>query len=343
MNSKITAATLLFMASVQTTFGQEFHANLTTEIETDFHDKNDWVNQLRLDFSMPLSKHVFIDAATYSVAQTREEGVADDYQTFSNIYADNMTLALAVAGVRWETGKTMFFFGVRNVGEDYFTSDVTSLFTNSSCGIYPTIAMSTDPANYPLAGMGVHYAYTSERWEARASVYNGAGHKHFTGRDNVFRVCPKTDGVFVIASANYNHNDGSQYFIGGSFYRGKVHPGTPDDSETDDKRYSHAALWCSAEQRLTQTVKLMLQYSGSITHGAACRSYVGAGAVKAIKKVECGLFTDYALFSYGKEWATEATAKIHINDKSFLQPALHFIRTDGDTSFVGLLRFGYGI
>lgn len=350
MNLIKIAAALLLTASAQPTLAQEFHAKLTTEIETDFHDKTDWVNQLRLDASIPIGKHVHIDAATLSVAQTREEGVADDYQTFSNIYADNMAFALAVAGIRWETGKSMLFAGVRNVNEDYFTSPVTSLFTNSSCGIYPTISMNTPLANYPLAAVGIHYAYTSDNWQALASVYNGAGHKHFTGSDNVFRICPKTDGVFGIASVNYNHK-GSLYTIGGSYYNGKEQPGIPvDDIEPTDGHYTNFALWASAEQRLTPTVKLMLQASGFPTNGAECKSYFGAGVTKTItgfskkiKEVECGLFTDYAHFSYGKEWATEATAKIQINDKCFLQPALHFIRTDGDTSFVGLLRLGYGI
>ena len=32
--------------------------------------------------------------------------------------------------------KARLFVGVRNVNEDFFTSDVTSLFTGSSCGIF---------------------------------------------------------------------------------------------------------------------------------------------------------------------------------------------------------------
>lgn len=347
LNLKTTAVTLLLIASVQTTFGQEFHASLTTEIETDFHDKNDWVNQLRLNFTMPLGKHVHFDIATLSVAQTREEGVANDYQTFSNIYADNMALALAVAGLRWESGKSMLFAGVRNIDEDYFTSPVASLFTNSSCGLYPTVSMNTPLATYPLAAVGVHYAYNSDGWQAMASIYNGAGHRHFTGSDNAFRICPKTDGVFGIASVSYNHKE-SEYIVGGTYYNGRVQPDIPiDDVTPPDGRYTNVALWANVEQSISPSLKLMAHYSGSPTHGAQCYSYIGAGIEKDVtldklkKTVQLGLFSDYAHFAYGKEWATEATAKLQLNDKCYIQPALHFIRTDGTTSFVGLMRLGY--
>lgn len=329
------------MLKVLPLHSQEFQATLTTELETDFHDKTDWVNQLRLDFSMPISQQLHFDVTTLSVGQSREAGVSGDYQTFSNIYADNMALALAVAGLRWEMGKSMFFAGVRNVNEDYFDSPVTSLFTNSSCGIYPTISMNAPLANYPFSAVGIHYSYDSENWIFKASVYNGAGHNKFSGSDNVFRVCPKSDGIFGIASLNYNQK-GSQYFIGGSYYNGKVAPGIPDGVEPKAKgRYTNVALLGFAEQRLTPTVKLMLQCSGSPTNDAECYSYFGAGLTKEINKVQCGLFSDYAHFAYGKEWATEATAKVQLNEKCHLQPALHFIRTDGKTAFVGLFRMGY--
>ena len=61
-----------------------------------------------------------------------------------------MLAALAVLGYMHEWKEAHLFVGVRNVNEDFFTSDVTSLFTNGSCGIFPTIAASYPIANFPL-------------------------------------------------------------------------------------------------------------------------------------------------------------------------------------------------
>lgn len=97
-----------------------------------------------------MSNSFSIEASTISIAKTREERLVDDLQTFSNIEEDNLPLALAVCGANWQINdKHSLFFGIRNMNEDYFTSPVTSFFTNSSCGVYPTISANYDIANTP--------------------------------------------------------------------------------------------------------------------------------------------------------------------------------------------------
>lgn len=138
----------------------------------------------------------------------------DDLQTFSNIEEDNLPLALAVCGANWQINdKHSLFFGIRNMNEDYFTSPVTSFFTNSSCGVYPTISANYDIANYPVASVGAHYRFESAIGSNESngsivfqtSLYNGKGSYHFTSRDNVFRFYPK-DGITgtVLLSAKTN-------------------------------------------------------------------------------------------------------------------------------------------
>lgn len=161
-----------------------------------------------------MSNSFSIEASTISIAKTREERLVDDLQTFSNIEEDNLPLALAVCGANWQINdKHSLFFGIRNMNEDYFTSPVTSFFTNSSCGVYPTISANYDIANYPVASVGAHYRFESAIGSNesngsivfQSSLYNGKGSYHFTSCDNVFRFYPK-DGITgtVLLSAKTN-------------------------------------------------------------------------------------------------------------------------------------------
>ena len=142
---------------------QDFGVEYTTELQTNFQGCN-FVNLLRLNAEIPISKSVTIEASTISIAKTRNERLLDDLQTFSNIEEDNLPLAIAVCGANWQINdKHSLFMGIRNMNEDYFTSPVTSFFTNSSCGIYPTISANYPIANYPVASVGMHYCYEDRK------------------------------------------------------------------------------------------------------------------------------------------------------------------------------------
>ena len=110
-----------------------------------------------------------------------------DLQTFSNIEEENLPFALSMLGIGRETEKYSVFFGIRNVNEDYFTSPCTSLFTNSSCGIFPTLSAETPLANYPVASVGFDGKIRWNRWQFQLSVYNGTGNKQLTGKENVLK------------------------------------------------------------------------------------------------------------------------------------------------------------
>ena len=120
------------------------------------------INQLRLELSVPIGKGKdSFEAATLHVAKTND-GIIDDWQGFSNIDADNNFAMLAVLGYMHEWNSGHLFVGVRNVNEDFFTSDVTALFQNSSEGIFPTVASSYPIANYPYSGLTLYFDVTKE-------------------------------------------------------------------------------------------------------------------------------------------------------------------------------------
>lgn len=311
----------------------EWGAEFTTELQLTHHGKANLANLLRLQACLPLGKGVSFSVGSISTCMTSRESIGKDMQTFSNLDAGNIPFALSTCGMGWESASCRaggsrednhsFFVGIRNMNEDYFASEVTTLFTNSSCGIFPTLSANFDIANYPLASIGAHYRYekplgSTESEEApllslQASLYNGRGYHRFTGRDNVFRFCPHSDGLFALAEAHLEHQ-GSHYFLGSALH---FQHGT------------RVSPWAYAEQFVTPRLSLIAAYSHAFGSDLFCSDFLGLGAHYHLSKARLGLFTDYARFSEAKEWATELTCKLSVTHHFSVQPSAHFILTDG--------------
>lgn len=125
---------LFLIGSIYSTFSfaQEFSGQYTAEWQWDMNKNTNWANLLRLDMNIPIGKgNDAFEAATIHVSKTNDP-IIDDWQAFSNLDADNMFAAIAVLGYKHEWNSGRFFVGVRTVNEDFFTSDITSLFLNSS-------------------------------------------------------------------------------------------------------------------------------------------------------------------------------------------------------------------
>lgn len=77
---------------------QTFSGQYISEGQWNMNNKANWLNQLRLNLQLPIAhgKGAF-EAATLHLAKTNE-AIAADWQTFSNIEADNMLAAIAVLG-----------------------------------------------------------------------------------------------------------------------------------------------------------------------------------------------------------------------------------------------------
>lgn len=165
---RIIALTLLFnIMNFSLSQAQTFSGVYTAEWQWDMNKNTNFVNLLRLELNVPLWNGGTFEAATLHVAKTND-GIIDDWQGFSNIEADNMFGGIAVLGYMHEWKAGHVFVGVRNVNEDFFTSDITALFTNSSCGIVPTIASSYPIANYPFSGLTVYFDVQKGGWLFRS-------------------------------------------------------------------------------------------------------------------------------------------------------------------------------
>lgn len=338
---------IIFSIAPCLSFAQEFSGELTSEWQWDMNKRTNWVNLLRLNMRLPLAngKGAF-EAATLHVAKTKEETILADWQGFSNIEADNMFAAIAVLGYMHTWRNAHLFVGVRNVNEDFFTSNETLLFTNSSCGIFPTIAASYPIANYPFSGLILYFDVTRGPWTFRNSLYNGTGYNGWKGNDNPFLVRPKRDGVFNISQLEYSAHD-ARYFAGLTVHTRQhltceQEPfGAKDGasaSENDDEELAPTekttskttfAWWLYGEQPVwaagDRSVVCMAQYSENTSRKNECYRYAEMGCAYRDSLNECGLSSQYARFQEGNEWSVELTWRRQLSETVAVQPSFQYI------------------
>lgn len=325
--------------SLRPSFGLDY----TSELQTNF-SWTKWVNLLELSAEVPLSRKFSFSLASLSAVTTNEDYLANDLQVFSNIEVWNIPFALTVAGFTWHINdRHSLFAGIRRIDEDYFCSDALSTFTNSSCGGFPTLSGNYTMPTYPVSAMGLHYVYDHKNVTFQASLYNGFAHQDLTGRYNVFRVCPKTDGVFALTQVEYRHGD-SHYYLGGSLYHG-------DFTLEGVERITRPSIWTLAEQALSPDLTLLAAYSHAFSDDEVFNHFAGIGLRYVLGRAEFGIFSDFVHYDNldldiatdGYEFATELTCKVHLTDWFSIQPVVHIINTDGDGLCVGVLRLNVSL
>jgi len=310
--------------SLRPTFGVDY----TGEVQTDFKQAR-LANLLELHADIPLSRKFSVQLSSVSTWSNDNDPIIIDLQGFSNIdtYLD-IPFALSVAGITWQINDHhSLFAGIRRTDEDYFCSDAFGFFSNSSCGIFPTISWNVPIGVFPKAAMGIHYKYDKENLCLQASVYNGEGNYRFEGRYNVFRICPHSNGIFALGQAEYRHR-GSHYFLGASVH---THP------------HVLPTIWAHAEQALTSNLTLLAAYGHAFASDNLCDDFYGLGGKYNLKRAEFGVFTDYTRILDVDEWATEFIFSYQLTNFLAVKPILHVINTEGETNCVGLLRVEIGI
>lgn len=348
-------ATILFVTN--TAKAQEHKhkigLNYTTEAQSDFGKKINWVNLLSLEgkYKPCLNGELYLQ--TISTWKTRKESIIDDLQTFSNIEADNMTVNIFLMGYTHHFKNISLFGGIRNVNNDYFTSDYTSLFTNSSCGIYPTISINFPMANYPLSAMCVHGEYElSKALTIKNSLYNGTGRELLSKKGSLFTINPKKDGIINMTELSYlpKTNNYGLYNIGSVLYTGNSGYSKDDEKESgiEKKTKINYALWGSIERSIYdngyKSIGILLQGSFAPANNNDCMYYYGAGIVlnsivPTRNENTFGIFCNRAIFQETAENTIEIIWKYKVNKHLMLQPVFHFIKTGSTTKAAGLVRF----
>lgn len=306
------------------TSAQTIQALYTSEGQFNFKKDFNWVNLLRLEGTFQWGRHVTAEMATLHIIRSKGKSIADDWQTFSNIESENLPCGIALLGIKYATRRYKWFAGIRNVNEDYFTEPGTSLFTNSSNGIFPTLSTSLPLANYPLSAMAIHFVYEDSIADVQASIYNGQAYNGWKKRDNPFHIT-KNDGVYGMAEVTLKEKDKGRFRTGIG-----IHYGRTATASTEKIR---GAWWFYTEHPVIETRKsttyLLLQYSKSFGQDKTCKQFAEIGCVAYLRdkgSSQMGASLQHATFTYGEEWSGELTYHRTLNGAIDLQPSFQVIK-----------------
>lgn len=324
----------------------ELGLDYVTEFQANFRGDYNWVNLLGLRGEYKAWQGGSFVLESNSTYKTRSQRILDDLQTFSNIEEKNMLVNIMMAGYEHRFRAFSLYFGIRNMNEDYFIGDYTSLFTNSVCGIYPTLAENFEIANYPRSAMTLHTQIElTERWSIKGSLYNGVARIISTSGASLFSISPSRDGVLALGELAYSSEKrGHRLYTLGAVYHSGVRSGRESVAHGAQSRYS---VWAGVEQSLysagEQEIGLLLQGSFAPKGRSYSRNFVGGGLLLSgfilpQRNDQIGVYANLAQFSHSNEVAMELTWQCTLNRYIALQPALHCIITGSKTRTAGVLR-----
>lgn len=306
-----------------------------------------WVNLLNVDYEFPLWHNGALTLDLTAVGNLRQSkgksGVADNLHLFSAIEDSPSTLALMAFGIgqKFFDEELMLYFGIRNLGMDYFTSPHNSVFTSAMNGLFPSIATNFAVADAPLAAMALHAEWRpSNHWSAKLSIYDGVATQLW---DELFCVNMRRDGIFAIGEVGYAGDEGSYvgtYNLGATF---GYAPTALEIERGGEQKVSRASMWILAEQPLYRQAsgrELYLIMHGAWAPQSDCDLY-GAGALVCrslfSKGDYIGFMMSRGLYRGGYETQLEVTYSYQWRYLK-LQPALHRIFAALGDYTVGMLK-----
>ena len=277
--------------------------------------------------------------------------VADDFQGFTNMDAgENRAFRFKTISLTQEFGDNWkVSAGLRNVDGDYFTSPMTSFFTGSSYGNFPTLSMNFPLPTFPLSAMGVHVEYSPvEEVIIKESLYNGAASDRL---DEQFRISPRSDGFFNIGSVEYSREmEDNDCEISTASYLLGYAIGNPRPVDGSGREIM-SAIWCNIEQPLVSMdddACLGMLAQGSWSPRPAidgCDGYLSFALLWEKEDFAmAGVGVNHAFLGQNGETDIELLFGYPFLEYFTISPGVHFIfGDDGSKCVAGLLRLSFEI
>lgn len=295
-----------------------------------------------------------------------KNGIVDDLQDFSNINAESRAFRLTHLGIGQRFGSKLYAFaGLREADEDYFNTDGAGIFTGSSYGCAPQVGENLCVGVYPEAALGVHLEYQpTEAWLIRLSLYNGTASDRLNQQ---FRFRPGSDGLINLGSVSYSPTYSRYLDADGELAKGFLAPNYvigyatgwqyfEDESNTEDNitekvRRNGGAIWASIDQPLVRIghAGLSLFAMGGTRIGQldAAQGHWAAALILGNATHSGGtLAMGVGQAHYADnihETDFETTFDYLLLPWLSIQPAIHVIRTSGETNVVGNLRLNISL
>lgn len=324
----------------------EWSLSLTTEGQWNMTDRRAaWANLLCADMSVPLWHGAQAEAGIVSTWHTRGD-MADVYQDFSNINADNRVLRVVHLGVQQNIGKQWtLFFGLRQADADYFATPMANMLTGGITGCYPVVGCNFDMNAYPYTALGLHVVYRPiEPLTVQASLYNGSAYDTFA---RSFRFRPHADGVLSFGSVCYTRPATTEGAIDATWLVG-WNVGNHIDNERG-RRHTQAGFWATIEQPLpTLPGGLCPAIGATYVHEFSapleCKNYynimASLGNIAHTGGTLSAIF-NRSFYNEAHESEVEVNFLLPLGQHFSVQPAIHYYSTCGNRLWVGQIRVVY--
>lgn len=273
-----------------------------------------------------------------------EDNVVDDLQDFSNINAVNRAFRLTHLGIGQHFGSKFYAFaGLRQADEDYFNTDGAGIFTGSSYGCAPQVGENLGVGVYPEAALGVHLEYQpTDTWLLRLSLYNGTASDRMKEQ---LRFRPGRDGMINIGSVSYSPSFSHYLDCNGELAEGLIAPNYVIGYAAG-WQYHGGAVWATVDQPLMRIghAGLNLFAMGGMRIGQLDTGRGHWATALILDNVThsggtLAMGMSQAHYADGiHETDFETTVDYPLLPWLCIQPAVHIIRSNGETNVVGNLR-----
>lgn len=282
-----------------------------------------------------------------------------DFQFVSNIEAGNHTF-LYELWFKQTFSHVTVTAGLQDMNAEFASSDVASLFLNSSFGVHSVISDNIAAPIFPLTSPGITFCWqTYPKLCLKTAVYKGNPIDFDANPYNIKWNLNYLKGLLWVTEAQYKWvgNQKKNNVLKTGFF---LHEHSPENdvvnSETGNKLTHDYGFYLVGDHQLysysTHGLSIFYQLGVSPRNdnfgylGAGC-TYTGLFSKKGSDVLGLAVADGMLTKERGRdETAFELTYKVHVSDQIYLQPEMQYVLHPGGTDFqlknatVGLVRLG---
>ena len=282
-----------------------------------------------------------------------------DFQVVSNIEAGNHSF-LYELWYKQTISNVSVTIGLQDLNDEFVSSDVASLFINSSFGVHSVISDNISAPIFPLTSPGITFCWkTSEKINLKTAIYKGCPINFDTNPYNIKWDLNHLEGLLWVTESQFSWTgiqEKNNVFKAGVFFHQHCPEGDDVNSEARYRLTSDYGFYLIGDHQVFSNEKrgLSIFYQLGVSPRNDNFGYLGAGCAYTGLFSKKGADVIGLAFAYGliipqqgrNETTFELTYKAHITNQIYLQPEMQYVMHPGGTDaelknvMVGLVRLG---
>jgi porin len=282
-----------------------------------------------------------------------------DFQVASNIEAGNHTF-LYELWFKQTFSQVTVTAGLQDMNAEFASSDIASLFLNSSFGVHSVISDNITAPIFPLTSPGITFCWaTSERINIKTALYRGSPIDFEANPYNIKWSLNHLNSLLWVNELQYmwtGSQERNNVLKAGVFFHQHSSENDVVNSETGNKLTHDYGFYLVGDHKVYSTGnhELSIFYQLGLSPRNDNFGYVGAGSTytglfskKGADVLGLAVADGMLTKERGRDEITfELTYKVQISDQIYLQPEMQYVVHPGGTDLqlknatVGLVRLG---